>query len=97
MVLLRLYYFLPSANGYKIRLLLTQLGMPFERVELNILKGETRTPEFLSKNANGKIPILEIEPGKYLAESNAILVYLSEGTEFLHDCWYRLICVHSCS
>jgi glutathione S-transferase len=83
MELLRLYDFLPSGNGYKIRLLLTQLGMPFERIELNILKGETRTPEFLSKNPNGKIPIIEIEPGKYLAESNAILVYLSEGTEFL--------------
>ncbi|MEH1967848.1 MULTISPECIES: glutathione S-transferase family protein [unclassified Nostoc] len=83
MELLRLYDFLPSGNGYKIRLLLTQLGMPFERIELNILKGETRTPEFLSKNPNGKIPVLEIEPGKYLAESNAILVYLSEGTEFL--------------
>jgi glutathione S-transferase len=80
---LRLYDFLPSGNGYKLRLLLTQLGMPFERVEVNILKGETRTPEFLSKNPNGKIPILEVEPGKYLAESNAILVYLSEGTEFL--------------
>ncbi|MBW4644098.1 MAG: glutathione S-transferase family protein [Goleter apudmare HA4340-LM2] len=80
---LRLYDFLPSGNGYKLRLLLTQMGMPFERVEVNILKGETRTPEFLSKNPNGKIPVLEIEPGKYLAESNAILVYLSEGTEFL--------------
>ncbi|WP_017651941.1 glutathione S-transferase family protein [Fortiea contorta] len=80
---LRLYDFLPSGNGYKLRLLLTQLGVPFERVEINILKGETRTPEFLSKNPNGKIPVLEIEPGKYLTESNAILVYLSEGTEFL--------------
>ncbi|MBH8562177.1 glutathione S-transferase family protein [Nostoc sp. CENA67] len=80
---LKLYDFLPSGNGYKIRLLLTQMGMPFERIEINILKGETRTPEFLSKNPNGKIPVLEIEPGKYLAESNAILVYLSEGTEFL--------------
>jgi glutathione S-transferase len=79
----RLYDFLPSGNGYKLRLLLTQLGVPFERVEVNILKGETRTREFLSKNPNGKIPVLEIEPGKYLAESNAILVYLSEGTEFL--------------
>ncbi|RAM50462.1 MAG: glutathione S-transferase family protein [Hapalosiphonaceae cyanobacterium JJU2] len=80
---LRLYDFLPSGNGYKIRLLLSQIGMPFERIEVNILKHETRTPEFLSKNPNGKIPVLEIEPGKYLAESNAILVYLSEGTEFL--------------
>ncbi|MBR8837966.1 MAG: glutathione S-transferase family protein [Stigonema ocellatum SAG 48.90 = DSM 106950] len=80
---LRLYDFLPSGNGYKVRLLLTQIGMPFERVEVNILKGETRYPEFLSKNYNGKIPILEIETEKYLTESNAIMVYLSEGTEFL--------------
>ena len=80
---LRLYDFLPSGNGYKIRLLLTQIGMPFERIEINILEGETRSPEFLSKNPNGKIPVLEIGGSKYLAESNAILMYLSEGTEFL--------------
>ncbi|WP_271921961.1 glutathione S-transferase family protein [Microcystis aeruginosa] len=79
----KLYDFLPSGNGYKIRLLLTQMGMPFERIDVNILKGETRTPEFLSKNPNGKIPVLEVNTGQYLAESNAILVYLSEGTEFL--------------
>lgn len=83
MEILRLYDFLPSGNGYKIRLLLTQMGMPFERVEVNITKGESRRPEFLSKNPNGRIPVLEVEPGKYLAESNAIMVYLSEGTEFL--------------
>lgn len=80
---LRLYDFLPSGNGYKIRLLLTQIGMPFERIEINILEGESRTPEFLNINPNGKIPVLEIEEGKYLAESNAILMYVSEGTEFL--------------
>jgi glutathione S-transferase len=80
---LRLYDFLPSGNGYKVRLLLTQMGMPFERVEVNILKGESRSVEFLSKNPNGRIPVLEIAPGKYLAESNAILLYLSEYTEFL--------------
>ncbi|MEH2084161.1 MAG: glutathione S-transferase family protein [Nostoc sp.] len=103
MELLHLYDFLPSGHGYKIRLLLTQLGMPFERIELNILKGETRTPEFLSKNPNGKIPVLEIEPGKYLAESNAILVYLSEGTEFLpYDRFLRAqvlqwLCFEQCS
>lgn len=80
---LRLYDFLPSGNGYKIRLLLTQIGMPFERIEINILEGESRSPEFLSKNPNGKIPVLEIGENTYLAESNAILMYLSEGTEFL--------------
>jgi glutathione S-transferase len=81
--MLRLYDFLPSGNGYKVRLLLTQLGIPFERVELNILNGETRTPEFLSKNPNGRIPVLELEPGKFLSESNAILFYLSENSMFL--------------
>ncbi len=81
--MLRLYDFLPSGNAYKARLILAQLGVPFERIELNILKGETRTPAFLSKNPNGRIPVLETEPGQFLAESNAILVYLSEGTEFL--------------
>ena len=80
---LRLYDFLPSGNGYKIRLLLTQISMPFERIEINILEGESRTSDFLNRNPNGKIPILEIEEGKYLAESNAILMYVSEGTEFL--------------
>jgi glutathione S-transferase len=79
----RLYDFLPSGNGYKVRLLLTQLEIPFQRVELNILKGETRTPEFLVKNPNGRIPVLEFQPGQFLAESNAILFYLSEGTEYL--------------
>ena len=80
---LRLYDFIHSGNGYKIRLLLTQIGMPFERIEIDILKGESRTTNFLSINPNGKIPVLEIGEGKYLAESNAILMYLSEGTEFL--------------
>jgi len=83
--MLRLYDFLPSGNGYKVRLLLSQLGIPFERIELNILKGETRTPEFLRKNPNGRIPVLETESGQCLPESNAILFYLSEGTEFLPD------------
>lgn len=79
----RLYDFLPSGNGYKVRLLLTQLGIPFDLVLLDILKSETRTPEFLAKNPNGRIPVLELEPGVFLSESNAILLYLSEGTQFL--------------
>lgn len=79
----KLYDFLPSGNGYKVRLLLTQLNIPFELIQIDILKGETRTPEFLRKNPNGRIPVLEIEPEVYLSESNAILVYLGQGTEFL--------------
>jgi glutathione S-transferase len=81
--MLRLHDFLSSGNGYKCRLLLHQLGIPYERVELDILKGETRTPEFLAKNPNGRIPALELEDGTVLAESNAILFYLAEGTPFL--------------
>lgn len=81
--MLRLYDNLFSGNGYKVRLLLTLLDMPFERVELDIFRGETRTPEFLARNPNGRIPLLEIAPGDYLAESNAILCYLAEGTPYL--------------
>jgi glutathione S-transferase len=86
----RLYDYLPSGNGYKVRLLLAQLGLPYELVTLDIVKGETRTPEFLAKNPNGRIPLLEVEPEKFLAESNAILFYLAEGTPFLPtDRWSR--------
>ena len=72
-----------SGNGYKPRLLLAHLGRTYERSEVDILKGETRTPEFLARNPNGRIPVLELEDGTHLAESNAILFYLAEGTHFL--------------
>ena len=80
--MLRLYDNLISGNGYKVRLLLTQLGLPFERVETNIFKGESRTPEFLARNPNGRIPTLRLDDGGYLAESNAILYYLAEDSAF---------------
>ena len=83
--MLRLYDFLESGNGYKCRLLLHQLAIPFERIEVDIRRGETRTPEFLAKNPNGRIPTLQLEDGSYLAESNAILWYLAEGTPYLAD------------
>jgi glutathione S-transferase len=83
--MLKLYDYLESGNGYKVRLLLHQLGIPFERVELDILRGETRTPEFLRLNPNGRIPLLQLEDGRCLAESNAIQWYLAEGTRFLPD------------
>ena len=83
---MRLHDHLSSGNGYKVRLLLTQLGLLFERIEYDVDKGETRTPEFLARvNANGRIPVLEVEPGFLLAESDAILFYLAEGTPFLPD------------
>src|SRR5271156_2767352 len=78
--MIRLYDYLPSGNGYKVRLLLTQLAVPFERVELDIIKGETRTPEFLRKFPNGQIPAVELDDGRLLFESNAIILYFAEGT-----------------
>lgn len=83
--MLRLYDFPLSGNCYKIRLLLNQLSISFERVEVNIVKGGSRTPEFLHKNPNGKVPVLELEDGKFLSESNAILCYLSEETIYLPE------------
>ncbi len=79
----QLYEFTPSGNAYKIRLLLTQLDIPFKRIELDITKGETDTPHFLKINPNARIPVLEISPGCYLPESNAIMWYLAQGTQFL--------------
>jgi hypothetical protein len=77
---------LSSGNGYKVRLLLAQLGLPFERIEYDIDRGETRTPEFLKGiNPNGRIPVLETDEGELLAESDAILFYLAEGTPFLPE------------
>ena len=82
----RLHDYLPSGNCYKVRLLMTQLGIPFERIEYDVNRGETRTPEFLQVvNANGRIPVLETETGEFLPESNASLFYLAEGTPYLPE------------
>ncbi len=80
---LRLYDFHDSGNGYKVRLLLNELGVAYEYVEVDILAGETGSPVFLEKNPNGRIPVLELDDGTCLAESNAILFYLAEGTPLL--------------
>jgi glutathione S-transferase len=82
---LKLYDNKESRNGYKVLLLLTQLGVPFEHVGLDLFKGETRTPEYLAKNPFGKIPALELDDGTVLAESGAILWYLAEGTPYLPE------------
>jgi glutathione S-transferase len=71
-----------SGNGYKVRLLLAQLGLPYEYVAIDILKGESRTFGFLAKNPNGRIPVLELDDGSCLPESNAILYFLSQGTPY---------------
>jgi glutathione S-transferase len=75
-----LYSMQRSGNSYKARLALAQLDIPYRLVEIDILKGESHTPEFLAKNPNGQVPLLEVAPGRYLAESNAILWYIAGGT-----------------
>jgi glutathione S-transferase len=72
-----------SGNCYKVRLALAQLGIDYELVEMDILKGETRTPEFLKMNPSGRVPLLEVAPDRYLAESNAILWYIAAGSPLL--------------
>lgn len=84
-MMMTLYDYLDSGNGYKCRLLLALLNVPYRRVELDLDKGETRTHAFLAKNPNGRIPALELEDGIVLPESNAILCYLAEGTRYLPD------------
>ncbi len=73
-----LYDFMPSGNGYKVRLTLRYIGQPFELIETDILTGQSRTPEFLRKNPNGRIPTLELPDGGHLSESHAICWYLAE-------------------
>jgi glutathione S-transferase len=79
-----------SGNCYKVQLLLEQLGQPYDWVEVDSVGGQTRTPAFLAKNANGRVPLLELDDGRRLPESNAILCYLAEGSPFLaEDRWQR--------
>ncbi len=75
-----LYSMQRSGNSYKVRLALAHLGMPYRQVEVDILKGESHTPEFLAMNPSGQVPLLEVAPDRYLAESNAILWYVAGGT-----------------
>ncbi len=81
--MLRVYGDVQSGNCYKVKLLLTQLGLPHRWIFTDIRTGATRTPEFLAKNPNGRIPLVELAPGQFLPESNAILWYLAEGTPFM--------------
>ena len=72
-----------SGNCYKVKLMLHLLGREYQWLPIDILKGETQTAEFLAKNPNGKIPVLELEDGTFLWESNAILNFLADGSEFI--------------
>ena len=72
-----------SGNCYKVKLLLNLLQQDYQWQAVDVLKGETRSAEFLAKNPNGKIPLLELEDGSFLWESNAILNYLADGTAWI--------------
>ncbi|MCH9683156.1 MAG: glutathione S-transferase family protein [Deltaproteobacteria bacterium] len=78
---------LPSGNAYKVHLLLSHLGQQYETVDLDILSDppQTREPQFLAINPNGRIPTLVLDDGEVLAESNAILYYLADGSDYLPE------------
>jgi glutathione S-transferase len=95
---LRLYDFHDSGNGYKVRLLLAMLGTACDYVEMDILAGETRTPAFLEKNPNGRIPVLELDDGACLAESDAILSIWLKTRRFCRaTVWTAPGCCNGCS
>jgi glutathione S-transferase len=88
--MITLYGFSPSGNCHKVRMLLEQLGRPYHWIATDSSRGATRTPEFLALNPNGKVPLLVADDGRTLAESNAMLCWLAEGTEFMPaDAWQR--------
>ncbi len=79
---MKLYDYLPSGNSYKVRLLLSYLGLDYTHVPVDIIKGESQSPSFKSINPSGQIPLLELSDGRRIAESNAILFFLAEGTPY---------------
>jgi glutathione S-transferase len=83
--MLRLYDSRLSGNAWKVRILLTQLGIPFERVTLNLAKGEAAEPTFRGKSRFARVPVLELEDGRTIVESAAIMLYLAQGSPYLPD------------
>jgi glutathione S-transferase len=81
--MLRLYDSRLSGNAWKVRILLNQLGIPFERVTLDLAKGATADPAFRAKSRFARVPVLELEDGRTIVESAAILLYLAEGSALL--------------
>lgn len=85
-----LYDYLPSGNGYKVRLVCKRLHIPYRLVEVDIKQGATRTPEYLAKNPNGRIPLLEVDGKGFLAESHAIILFLADRSDLIPaDSWQR--------
>jgi glutathione S-transferase len=80
----------PSGNCHKLRMLMGHLGREYRWIEIDSAHGATRTPEYLAKNPNGKVPMVEDDAGRVIVESNAILTWLADGTEyFAGDAWQR--------
>ncbi|MGO4126279.1 glutathione S-transferase family protein [Inquilinus sp. YAF38] len=83
--MITLYDYLPSQNTYKVRLLLAQLQLPYRTEIISIFEGEGQRPEYLAINPTGAVPAIKLDDGRVLAESNAILVFLAEGTPYLPE------------
>jgi glutathione S-transferase len=83
--MLRLYDSRLSGNAWKVRILLTQLGIPFERVTLDLAKGAAAEPTFRAKSRFARVPVLELEDGRTIVESAAIMLYLAQGSPYLPD------------
>lgn len=81
--MLTLHDYQPSRNAWKVRQLLAHLGTPYRSVNVSIFEGEGRDPAFLALNPSGRVPVLQLDDGRALAESNAILAYLADGTPYL--------------
>ncbi len=92
--MITVYGYSPSGNCHKLRILLRQLGRRLDQdyrwIETDSAHGATRTPEYLAKNPNGRVPMIELDDGRIMVESNAILCWLAEGTQYFSgDAWQR--------
>ena len=88
--MITVYGYSPSGNCHKLRMILAHLGRDHRWIETDSAHGATRTPEYLAKNPNGRVPMIELDDGRIMAESNAILCWLAEGTKyFAGDSWQR--------
>lgn len=83
--MLRLYDSRLSGNSWKVRILLSQLGRPYQRITLDLSKGEAHAPAFVRISRFARVPVLQLEDGRSIVESGAILLYLAEGTPYLPD------------
>lgn len=88
--MMTVYGYSPSGNCHKLRMLLGQLGREHRWIETDSANGATRTPEYLARNPNGRVPMIELDDGRRMVESNAILCWLADGTPYLAgDAWQR--------